>query len=194
VRSKISALSFFGPGSKYTISRRRHTKTISTNRRYYGNYGLANPLNSQNINQRPIHPAPNTNINRPKTPQRVTIDYINLTSPDGPPTSPTQYDKTSIGGTTSTVRTTVRNAPVIPINSNSGITPTHVVSQPPAPHHLNAPYIAAGKIHFRIREKHRLIGREVRTNPKFKTKENIIINIQVALKLPKQTDNNIVNI
>jgi hypothetical protein len=194
VRSKISTLSFFRPGSKCAISRRRHTKTVSASRRYYRNYSLANPLNSQNINQRLVHPAPNTNINRPETPQKVTIDYINLTSPDGPPTSPTQYDETNIRGIILIVRTTVRNAPVVPVNSNSGITPIHIISQPPAPHYLDAPYIAAGKIHFRIREKHRLIGREVRADPGFETKENIIINIQVTLKLPKQTDNSIVSI
>jgi hypothetical protein len=79
----------------------------------------------------------------------------------------------------------VRNAPVVPINSNSGITPAHIVLQPSAPHHLNAPYIAAGKIHFKIKEKHRLIGREVRADPGFKTKKNIIINIQITLKLLK---------
>jgi hypothetical protein len=88
----------------------------------------------------------------------------------------------------------VRNAPVVPVNSNSGITPAHVVSQPPAPHHLDAPYIAAGKIHFGIGEKHRLIGREVRADPGFETKENIIIDIQVALKLPKQTDDGVVSV
>jgi hypothetical protein len=88
----------------------------------------------------------------------------------------------------------VRNTPVIPINSNSGITSAHIISQSPAPYHLNASYIAANKIHFRIREKHRLIEREVRADPRFKTKENIIINIQVTLKLPKQTEDNIVSI
>jgi hypothetical protein len=71
----------------------------------------------------------------------------------------------------------VRNIPIIPVNSNSGITPTYIISQPSASHHLNAPYIAAGKIYFGIEEKHRLIGREVRVDPGFETKENIIINI-----------------
>jgi hypothetical protein len=79
----------------------------------------------------------------------------------------------------------VRNAPVIFINSNSGITPIHIILQPPAPYHLNAPYIAVNKIYFGIREKHRLIEREVRINPEFKIKENIIINIQITLKFLK---------
>jgi hypothetical protein len=79
----------------------------------------------------------------------------------------------------------VRNVPVVLVNSNSGITPAYVVLQPPAPYYLDAPYIAAGKIYFGIREKYRLIGREVRADPRFETKENIIIDIQVAFKLLK---------
>jgi hypothetical protein len=71
----------------------------------------------------------------------------------------------------------VRNAPIVSINSNFGITSIYIISQPPAPYYLDAFYIAAGKIHFRIEEKHRLIGREVRADPGFKIKENIIINI-----------------
>jgi hypothetical protein len=195
VRSKMSALSFFGPGSKCAVSKRRHAETVPAGRRYCGNCGLANPLNTHNLNQRQILSALNPSVNRPGTPQRATtIDYIDLTSPDGLSTSPTQYDETSNPDTTSTVRTVVRNAPVVPINFNAGAAPAHVVAQAPAPHRLDAPYVAAGKIHFGIGEKHRLIGREVRADPGFETRENIIIDVQVALKLPKQTDDGIVSI
>jgi hypothetical protein len=72
--------------------------------------------------------------------------------------------------------------------------PAHIVAQAPAPHRLDAPYVAAGKIHFGIGEKHRLIGREVRADPGFETRENIIIDVQVALKLPKPTDDGVVSI
>jgi hypothetical protein len=66
---------------------------------------------------------------------------------------------------------------------------------PHSPAHIvDAPYVAAGKIHFGIGEKHRLIGREVRADPEFETRENIIIDVQVALKLPKQTDDGVISI
>jgi hypothetical protein len=71
----------------------------------------------------------------------------------------------------------VRNAPVIPVNFNPGVAPAHIVAQPPGPHRPEAPYVAAGKIHFGIGEKHRLIGREVRADPGFEARENIIIDI-----------------
>jgi hypothetical protein len=88
----------------------------------------------------------------------------------------------------------VRNTPVVPVNFNPGVTHAHTVAKPPAPYRVDAPYVAAGKIYFGIGEKHRLIGREVRADPGFETRENIIIDIQVALKLPNQTDDGVVSV
>jgi hypothetical protein len=122
VRNKMANMNSYAPGSKCSVTKRRHAETISQNSRFYGSCGMSNPLHRANPAYAGLPPAYTSHEGYPtlfNTPQGRS--YIDLTSPENfqdTLESPAQSTENGETYSNMTQATSVRNLSVLPIPFN----------------------------------------------------------------------------
>ena len=178
----------YAPGSKCSVTKRRHADTISQNTRFCGSCGMSNPLHRANPAYAGLPPAYTSQEGYPtlsNTPQGRS--YIDLTSPENFQESPTQSTENGDANSNTTQATSVRNLSVLPIPFNPRAASAQVVGHPPGLYRSSAPSVPAGKVPIGIGELNRLKDREIKAQIGFDVHESIIIDFQLWLRLPKTT-------
>jgi hypothetical protein len=179
----------YAPGSKCSVTKRRHAETISQNSRFCGSCGMSNPLHRANPDYAGLPPPYTSREGYPtlfNTPQ--SRSYIDLTSPENfqnVPESPAQSTENGEIYSNTTRATSVRNPSVLPIPFNPRAASAQVVGHPPGLYRSSAPSVPAGKVPIGIGEFNRLKDREVKQQTGFDVYESIIIDFQLWLRLPK---------
>jgi hypothetical protein len=185
----MANMNSYAPGSKCSVTKRRHAETISQNSRFCGSCGMSNPLHRANPAYEGLPPAYTSHEGYPtlsNTPQGRP--YIDLTSPEifqDTVESPAQSTENGEANSNTTRATSVRNPSVLPIPFNLKAASAQVVGHPPGLYRSTAPPVSAGKVPIGIGELSRLKDREVKQQTGFDVYESIIIDFQLWLRLPK---------